>query len=263
MRRFCLSAVATTAATLALAGCADAPTGTVPAIMKASASPSSVAPGGILTVSYNLAVLPLKPIAMIELVGLPANAGPARLALPDNANLGQVLEYRVPVPAARGDYPLSLKLTTADGGVARQSLGTLTILDAPARLDSLSIEPASHSIKDCKGPTIRATLKYGIADDNGAADVGRIRLLPVESSSSGGALSVTPLVPPPDEWEDPIRVGAILNVSKRADVARDVVTTPVEIPCQLAAPARWTLKIVGIDEIKPTNTLAVEYATSP
>lgn len=255
--------------TLALGGCTSSPT--TPAITATSLTPNQTLPGATIQVGYTIAgASAWKDVDGIQVIGLPANATPSgmpKLPLPTGGDQPQSAALAIPIPAARGDFPLQLRFTFKDGKIASQPIGPLKILDAPAKLDGLTIEPASHSVGACQGRLVKATLRYGITDENGAADLGRVRLVPIDGPSAGpiGALgfNVIPEVEASDPNEDPIYAGAILNISKRADLVHDVVSTVIEIPCQIPAPATWSLKLVGIDDVMPTNTISVEYTTTP
>jgi hypothetical protein len=234
-----------------------------------------------------------------ELLGLPENAlqggVPPRLPLPTASTIPGVGTLTLPVPAMDGDYPLTLRVASLGGGQATAPLGTLTIPDLPGSIDQVTIEPNAHVVSTCTEAGVTATLRYSVNDPNGAADAGTVRLLPVQprltriggaplalagplpqiaqgapltvtsmastSSAGGGAQApqaepiagggVTAVAPPAQ--------GIPLNPSVRYDVARDLVTTPVQIACAVAAPATWQLRVAA----GQGSVAATDYLTNP
>jgi hypothetical protein len=265
----------------------------------ASLTPTVANPGQPVTVTYSidypgnwsditgvsLAGLPVSGPAPAALVALPLPAGPGKSA---SAGLD------LPLPARAGLYPLQLQIATARGLAAPLPVGTLTVNQMPASLSEAAITPALHSASACSGASLTAELSYTIESPNGAAAVSEVRLLgpelarlPVLPSTPLDLRHPTVLAPPPaiaSVQSFPVRVlaaippaprqvasagpvsagGTLLLPSSHWDLARDRITTPIEIPCTLPAPTAWRLAITGVVAgALPTNTIAAQYRVDP
>jgi hypothetical protein len=194
---------------------------------------------------------------------------------------------------------LQLKLVASSGQVSLLPIGTLVVNRMPGRLVEAAITPAAHSVGACTAATRTASLSYTVESPNGAAAVAEIRLLPTELAAAVPMLPRTPLVlrnpellaAPPQAAEargftvrplaavaaPPRQVasaagagvplagaGALLPPSQRWDVARDRLSTEIEIPCALPAPTVWRFPLVGIvGGAQATNRLDAQYRVDP
>lgn len=233
---------------------------------------------------------------------------PPHLDLPaDPASPGTVT-LALPVPTLDGVHNLSLRVLTRQGAQTTRPLGPLTVKDVPGTIEQVSLEPNAHAIADCTGDNTRATLRYTVSDPNGAADVAEIRLLPIQPRvarlsmagmpfrlrdripqvATGPALTITPaaLVSPESSGDGEMvaltveppangevvapTAGVALTPSSRYDLARDLVTTQIDISCKVSAPVAWRLRLVGFDRTRATpgharqtNIATVDYLTNP
>lgn len=265
----------------------------------ASLTPSVANPGQPVTITYGIDYPGnWADITGVSLAGLPANAASAAapLALPLPAGPGQAAsaDLSLPLPMRAGSYPLQLQIATARGRAAPLPVGTLTVNQMPASLSDAAITPALHSASACSGPSLTAELSYTIESANGAAAVSEVRLLgaelarlPVLPSTPLDLRHPTVLAPPPaiaSVQSFPVRVlaavppapqqvasaepvapgGTLLLPSQHWDLARDRITTPIEMPCTLPAPTSWRLAITGVvGGALPTNTIAAQYRVDP
>lgn len=265
----------------------------------ASLTPSVANPGQPVTVTYSIDYPgSWTEITGVSLAGLPASdASPgALIALPLPAGPGKAAsaDLALPLPARAGLYPLQLQIATARGRAAPLPVGTLTVNQMPASLSDAAVTPALHSASACSGASLTAELSYTIESPNGAAAVSEVRLLgpelarlPVLPSTPLDLRHPTVLAPPPavaSARSFPVRVlaaippaprqvaaagpvspgGTLLLPSSHWDLARDRITTPIEIPCTLPAPTAWRLAITGVVAgALPTNTIAAQYRVNP
>jgi hypothetical protein len=265
----------------------------------ASLTPSVVNPGQPVTITYAIDYPgSWSDITGLSLAGLPASGSSpaAALALPLAAGPGQSAsaDVSLPVPARAGSYPLQILVSSARGRAAPLPVGTLVVNQMPAMLSDAAITPALHSASACSGPSLTVELSYTIESANGAASVSEVRLLgpelarlPLLPSTPLDLKHPTVLAPAPaiaSVQSFPVRVlaavppapqqvasagpvapgGTLLLPSQHWDLARDRVTTPIEIPCTLPAPSAWRLPITGVvGGALATNTIAAEYRVNP
>jgi hypothetical protein len=275
------------------------PGGKASAAGHATLTPSVANPGQPVTVTYEIDYAgSWSDITGLSLVGLPASgASPAAaLAMPLPAGPGQTAtaDLALPTPIRAGSYPLQLLVSSARGGAVPLPVGTLTVNQMPAMLSDAAITPDLHSASACSGPSLTVELSYTIESANGAASVSEVRLLgpeltrlpvlpstpldlkhptvlapaPVTASVQSFPLRVLAAVPPAPQQvasAGPVAAGGTLLLpSQRWDLARDRITTPIEIPCTLPAPTAWRLPITGVvGGALTTNTIAAQYRVNP
>ena len=271
-----------------VAGCtAEPPVASVP-VVTGQVAPAAVQPGSVVNLSY--AVTSARPVSGVSVVGLPANS----LAAGTDPNLsvpaisGQPTQHALAVraPAAAGVYPLQLRVAYADGASTLHPIGTLTIADMPGTIEQVALEPGSHQVGACAVPYRTATLRYTVADANGAQDVVEPRLVvpaypttagtttspllapvavapPAVTVAPAGATIAVPsqtviVQPPPMAVAVPAQATQIPLVAPRSSSsAREAITTPIQIACQMPAPVNWTWHVQASDVDQVTGTTRI------
>jgi hypothetical protein len=270
-----------------LAGCvAERPVATVP-VVTGQVAPTAVQPGSVVNLSY--AVTSARAVSGISVVGLPANT----LAAGTNANLtipainGQAMQQALAVraPAAAGVYPLQLRVAYADGASTLHPIGTLTIADMPGMIEQVALEPGSHQVGACAAPYHTATLRYTVADANGAQDVVDPKLVvpayPATASytvpllapvavapaavtfAPAGTVVAVPaqtvvVQPAPMTIAVPTQATQIpLSAPRSSSLAREAIATPIQIACQMPAPVNWTWHVQAADVDQVTGTTRI------
>lgn len=223
------------------------------ATVAGSLTGSPIDPGGAIQVTYSITYNgPWGDIRSVTLRGLPPNSpSNNNLPVPSGSGAQQSANITVNVPARDGDWALSVEVDYSATFAASAGIGTLRVNNMPATLGNVTLVPSSHRTGQCGNPlpaAITLTLTYTVTDNNGANDLYLPRITSIAPVTEVLTVSAAPA---PLFLSPPTLDGSV----------QEVVSTSIDVRCDVRAPHTWTWSIEARDDDTPAGTTLTVIGT--